>query len=222
MSCSRDDMIRELRENTPTIFAPNCWGGITYHHLGLEFCSPLINMHIPHDEYLRFLRDPKYYMSQELVLRQMYIDDSLERPFPVAMMGDVSLWMNHYTDFDEARDIWERRKKRIKWDNLFVMFFDETPELVEQFLELPYDKKVCFVPWETHIAGLLPVIYRDNDDLSRYPFWEIINNLATGDFVLYDDVELLHDGRFVQTGNILRDGQTVSKYKRDTKRDTKK
>lgn len=222
MDYCRNEKLRKLRENTPTIFAPNCWGGLTYHHLGLEFCSPLINMHIPHDEYLRFLRDPKYYMSQELVLRQMYIDDSLERPFPVAMMGDVSLWMNHYTDFDEARDIWERRKERIKWDNLFVMFFDETPELVEQFLELKYDKKVCFVPWETDTKGLIPVPYRKYAQLKRYPFWEIVNNLALGDFILYDDVELLHDCRYVKIGDILRDNQIVSKYQGDTKRDTEK
>ena len=214
MDYCRNEKLRKLRENTPTIFAPNCWGGLTYHHLGLEFCSPLINMHIPHDEYLRFLRDPKYYMSQELVLRQMYIDDSLERPFPVAMMGDVSLWMNHYTDFDEARDIWERRKERIKWDNLFVMFFDETPELVEQFLELKYDKKVCFVPWETDTKGLIPVPYRKYAQLKRYPFWEIVNNLALGDFILYDDVPLLYGAKFVQIGDILRDGQIVNKYQK--------
>lgn len=214
MDYCRNEKLRKLRENTPTIFAPNCWGGLTYHHLGLEFCSPLINMHIPHDEYLRFLRDPKYYMSQELVLRQMYIDDSLEKPFPVAMMGDVSLWMNHYTDFEEARDIWERRKERIKWDNLFVMFFDETPELVEQFLELKYDKKVCFVPWETDTKGLIPVPYKKYAQLKRYPFWEIVNNLALGDFILYDDVPLLYGAKFVQIGDILRDGQIVNKYQK--------
>ena len=214
MDYCRNEKLRKLRENTPTIFAPNCWGGLTYHHLGLEFCSPLINMHIPHDEYLRFLRDPKYYMSQELVLRQMYIDDSLEKPFPVAMMGDVSLWMNHYTDFEEARDIWERRKERIKWDNLFVMFFDETPELVEQFLELKYDKKVCFVPWETDTKGLIPVPYKKYAQLKRYPFWEIVNNLALGDFILYDDVPLLYGAKFVQIGDILQDGQIVNKYQK--------
>lgn len=222
MSCARDDKIRELRENTPTIFAPNCWGGITYHHLGLQFCSPLINMHMHHDEYIRFLRDPHYYLSQELRLKEMYIDDTLERPFPVATLDDVSLWMNHYADFDEAKEIWERRKQRVKWDNLFVMLFEDDPKLIDQFLELPYEHKVCFVPWETHIEGLIPVPYKKHERLMRYPFWEIINNLAMGDFVMYDDVELLHDCRYVKTGDILRDNQIVSKYQGDTKRDTKK
>lgn len=201
---SRDEKLKRLREDPPTIFAPNCWGGITYHQLGIQFCSPLINMHIPHDEYIKFLENPRYYMSQELTLREMYIDDTLERPFPVAMMGNVSLWMNHYDDFDTAKEIFKRRKKRINWDNLFVMFFDEDQRLIDRFLDLPYEKKVCFVPWETDRPGCLPVPYREQERLQRYPFWEILNNLALGDFVLYDDVELLHDCRYVKIGNIIK------------------
>ena len=204
MSDSRDDKIRDLRENTPTIFAPNCWGGITYNHLKLEFCSPLINMHEPHEQYLRFLSDPMHYMDQDLRLKEMYIDDTLDKPFPVVMLGDLELWMNHYDDFDKAADAWNRRKARIKWDNLFVMFFDEDPKLIDQFMALPYKRKACFVPWEEDCEGIIPVPYRKQEKLQRYPFWEIVNNLALGDFILYDDVELLHDGNYVQIGNILK------------------
>lgn len=31
MIYSQSEKLKELRENTPTIFAPNCWGGLTYH-----------------------------------------------------------------------------------------------------------------------------------------------------------------------------------------------
>lgn len=199
----REDKIRALRENTPTIFAPNCWGGITYHKLGLEFCSPLINMHEPHDDYLKFLEDPKYYLDQKLQLKEMYIDDTLEKPFPVVSLGDITFWMNHYESFDEVTAAWERRKARIKWDNLFVMFFDENPERVERFLRLPYEKKVCFVPWETQINGLIPVLYQNvHYPKTEYPFWEIINNLALGTFILYDDAELILNGKFEKIGDI--------------------
>ena len=33
-----------LRKNPPSIFSKNCWGGLTYHSLDLEFTSPFINM----------------------------------------------------------------------------------------------------------------------------------------------------------------------------------
>lgn len=200
---TREDKIKALRENTPTIFAPNCWGGITYHKLGLEFCSPLINMHERHDDYLKFLENPKYYLDQELQLSQMYQDQTLKRPFPVVKLGDIYLWMNHYKDFAEAAAAWERRKARIKWDNLFVMFFDEDPSRVERFLRLPYDKKICFVPWETQTKELITVPFDQvHYPKANYPFWEVINNMAMGIFNLYDDVELIFDGKYVKTGNL--------------------
>lgn len=201
--CQRDEKIRALKENTPTIFAPNCWGGLTYHHLGLEFCSPLINMHETHDDYLKFLEDPKYYLDQELQLFEMYSDPTLEKPFPVVKIADISFWMNHYESFEEAAACWERRKARIKWDNLFVMFFDEDPKRVERFLALPYERKVCFVPWETHIDGLITVPYQTvKYPKLSYPFWEVINNMALGIFKLYDDAELILNGKYVKIGNL--------------------
>lgn len=85
-----------------------------------------------------------------------------------------------------------------------MMLFDESPETVRAFLALPYKKKVCFVPWESDDPGVIPVPYRKQEKLQRYPFWEIVNNLALGDFILYDDVELLYDCRYVKIGNILK------------------
>ena len=196
----REDKIRALRENTPTIFAPNCWGGLTYHHLGLEFCSPLINMWETHDDYLKFLTDPKYYLSKELQLKEIYHGD-LSAPYPIVMLGDITIRMNHYRDFEEAAVCWQRRKARIKWDNLIVMFYDEDPQKIERFLELPYERKICFVTWETHVDGLIPVLYKDREELKEKDLWEVMNNIAMGKYILYDDVSLIYDGEYIQIGN---------------------
>ena len=206
----REDKIRSLKENTPTIFAPNCWGGITYHHLGLEFCSPLINMWETHDDYLRFLSDPKYYLDQELRLIEMY-QGNLCAPYPIVKLGDVVIRMNHYKDFAEAAACWERRKARIKWDNLIVMFYDDDPRKVEQFMELSYKRKICFVPWETHIDGLIPILYREHEELKDKELWEIMNNIAMGKYILYDDVSLIYDGEYVQIGNF--DYGSINSYR---------
>lgn len=211
------DRLKALRENTPTIFAPNCWGGLTYHSMGLEFCSPLINMHEPHDEYLRFLSDPEYYIDQELQLQEMHFNEATGQKFPITRLDDITLWMNHYNTFDEAKSAWERRKARIKWNNLFVMFFDDDPKRIEQFLSLPYERKICFVPWETHIDGLIPVPYKEKQRTKDYPFWEIINNMALGYFVLYDPVELILNARYSKIGDLE---YTNPPYKVDTKVDT--
>lgn len=214
MSSTRDDRLQDLIKSPPTIFAPNCWGGITYHHLHLPFMSPLINMHIDHDEYLTLLEDPRYYMEKEPQLLEIYCDPTVPFPFPVADLGGIRLWMNHYRSWDEALAAWHRRVKRIDWQNLFVMFFDEDPVRVERFCSLPYDKKVCFVPWDIKKEHCIPVPYRQQESLIRYPFWEIINNLAIGDFELYDDIALLHDCEYIKTGNIKKEGQQIPDIKR--------
>lgn len=188
--------------DTPTIFSPNCWGGLTYHSLGLQFMSPLINMWEDHDDYLRLLSDPHYYMS----LKPQFLetcDNGQIPPYPVVMLGDVKIRMNHYRDYDEAMECWMRRVKRIRWDNLFVMLWDEDPKRVEAFLSLPYEKKFCFVPWESHMDGVISVPYRDIPQLKDLEFWQVMNKLAQGKLTLYDPAALLC-GKYIKTGDILR------------------
>ena len=188
--------------DTPTIFSPNCWGGLTYHSLGLKFMSPLINMWEDHDDYLRLLSDPHYYMS----LKPQFLetcDNGQIPPYPVVMLGDVKIRMNHYRDYDEAMECWMRRVKRIRWDDLFVMLWDEDPKRVEDFLSLPYEKKFCFVPWESHIDGVISVPYRDIPQLKDLEFWQVMNKLAQGKLTLYDPAALLC-GKYKKTGDILK------------------
>ena len=200
MSLCQSEKLKILREDTPTIFAPNCWGGLTYHHLGLEFRSPLINMWETHDDYLRFLSNPRYYLEQDLQFIGMY-DGPLSDPYPIVMLGDILIRMNHYKDFVEAAVSWARRKSRIKWDNLIVMFFDENPNMLREFMSLPYKRKLCFAPYETGIEGVIPVLYRQNELVKDKEFWEIMNNLAQNKYIYYDDVSLIYDGEFIQIGN---------------------
>lgn len=218
MNSCRENKLRKLKENTPTIFAPNCWGGLTYHHLGLEFCSPLINMWETHEDYLRLLSDPEYYMSQELRFKETY-NGGLCAPYPIVMLGDVLIRMNHYKDFKEAAECWERRKRRIKWDNLIVMLWDEDIDIIRRFMSLPYKRKICFAPFETGIDGVIPVLYREHESLRSKEFWEIMNNLAQFKYILYDDLSLIHDGSYIKIGNFDYD---PNYRKGDTKRDTEK
>ena len=219
MNYARDEKLRKLRENTPTIFAPNCWGGLTYHHLGLEFCSPLINMWENHDDYLKLLSDPEYYMSQDIVLKETY-NGGLCAPYPLVMLGDVLIRMNHYKDFEQAKECWYRRKERIKWDNIIAMLWDEDIERIRKFMSLPYERKICFAPFETGIKGVIPVLYREHENLKDKEFWEIMNNLAQFKYILYDDLSLICDDAYVKIGNFDYDPEY--RIKGDTKRDTKK
>ena len=184
----------ELKKNTPSIIAPLCWGGNTYHSLRLQFKSPFINMYLDHGDYIKLLSNLEYYLSCDLVLKEMRIETNLKRLFPVVACDDILLFFNHYTSFDDAKNCWERRRQRINFDNLFVMFFDEDPRVVEKFLCLPYKRKICFVPYYSEEKGLLSIPYRSQEKFKMKPFWEIVNGTSNGSFIYYDVFDLLlHD-----------------------------
>ena len=61
------------------------------------------------------------------------------------MLGDVQINFIHYETFDQGVSKWEERKKRIRWDNLFIVGSEKegcTYETVKRFDRLPYRNKV--------------------------------------------------------------------------------
>lgn len=184
-----------LKKNPPTIFAPICWGGLTYNRLGLRFDSPLINMFENHDDYIKFLKNPKSYIGSSLKFKEMAWEERLRWEYPIAECDDILLHFNHYTSFKDAEECWNRRKDRIHWDNIFVMFYDEDPQRVDAFMKLPYEKKICFVPYRSNQEGIVSIEYRENKTMKQKPFWEIVNGMASGRWDYYDVLSLLLDGK---------------------------
>lgn len=195
-----EERLNLLKENTPTIISPNCWGGLTYHSLGLRFESPLINMFEDHDDFLKLLSKPEHYLNSEL--RFVRANDEHPNHYPIAALDDIEIHMNHDRTYAEAKKKWDRRQKRIKWDNLFIMFWDEDPERVKKFQALPYPKKICLVPWETSEEGLIPLPYKKKEYFKSWEFWKITTYLGAGYIIQYDPVELLLEGKYIQTGNL--------------------
>ena len=59
-----------------------------------------------------------------------------------------------------------------------------------------------------------------NAHIKDKEFWEIMNNLAQGKYILYDDLSLIYDGSYVKIGDFEYDPDY--RMKSDTKRDTEK
>ena len=142
---------RQLQHSKLSIFAIDCFGGLITNLMGLPFRSPFINLFMNPSEYIRFLRSPRVYMEEKLVFQKTAFEHNLKFDYPIFTMGNVSVNMNHYPDFDAAVEIWNKRKQRINWYNLFVTMHTEKQEILEQFDELPYSKKVCFVPFKSNL-----------------------------------------------------------------------
>ena len=136
---------RKLQNIAPTIIASNCNGEFLYYDMKLQFRSPTINLSFDMNDYVKMLENLRWYMKQPIL---PYNDDRFE--FPTGMLDDVEIRFNHYETFDEAVTKWEERKKRIDWNNLFVLAIDGdncTYETIKRFDQLPYENKVIF----THI-----------------------------------------------------------------------
>ena len=133
---------RRLKNQQPTILASNCIGTFMYYDMKLQFRSPTINLSFDMNDYVRFLENLHWYLDQPVV---PFADERFD--YPCGMVGDVEIRFNHYKTFEEARDKWEERKKRIDWDNLFIIGIDGddcTYESLRRFDALPYPNKVIF------------------------------------------------------------------------------
>ena len=111
-------MRKRLKNDSFTIICSNCIGGIIYHRLGKEFLSPTINLWMYQTDFLKFVQNLKGYLAKELIFIET--DDD----FPVAKLGDIKIFFNHYDSEQDAKESWNRRKQRIRYDNLFLIMYD--------------------------------------------------------------------------------------------------
>lgn len=82
---------------------------------------------------------------------------------PVAILDDVKIHFNHSKTEDEARNDWERRRKRIVHDNLYVVMYDRDNLSREQILSLRGVKcKKLIVLTETDNYPDLEYVYHIN------------------------------------------------------------
>ena len=143
---------KRLKASDITILCNNCNGGFIYHDLNLEFKSPTINMYFIHDHFFYFCENLESYLKESLVLCENPINKS-DLDYPICNIGDgiklpkLELHFLHYKSFMEANDSWERRKKRINFDKIFIIwtFFDKTDESwLRRFDKIPQKNKIAF------------------------------------------------------------------------------
>lgn len=127
-----------LHNKDVSIISQNCVGGVFYHDMGLQFLSPTVNLYLTSNEFLKYVINIKKYND---IVPVVTMDD--EKKYPVGKLGDLTLNFMHYHTCDEALQKWEDRKKRINYDNLFVMVIDDkyfTEDSYKEFEKISYDK----------------------------------------------------------------------------------
>ena len=154
----------QLRCRDFTIFSNNCWGSFIYQKYGLQYRSPTAGLYIPGDDFVRFCADWQTYLKKKLEFipwenTRLYPQIKDQRPYPVALLGDVEIYFMHYHSEQEAREKWIRRCTRVNPERvIFKLSQRECCERtdVERFLSLPLEHKICFAYDEVPGAVLIP------------------------------------------------------------------
>ena len=146
---------KQILHKEITIISNNCYSGITYEYLGLKFNSPTIGLYFFAEEYIKFLKNLKRYLTVELKeikpIESRYYKELIKLSQETAILGqldDVEIVFLHYNSFQEAKEKWDRRKKRVNFDKLIVKFNDQNlcnDMVIKEFCKLPYKNKICFV-----------------------------------------------------------------------------
>ena len=140
-----------LKADRLVIVASDCTGGMLYHDLKKEFMSPTINLFFSATDYIKFLKNPYFYFNMEMEeIKQN------EYEYPIAKLGDITLYLVHYKSVQDAQIKWRERSERFKenWggesQNMFCIMNDRnwcTEQDLIDFDNLPYRNKVVF----THV-----------------------------------------------------------------------
>lgn len=187
----------QVLEERITIISDNCWGGMTYHALGMEFYSPFINLFVEKNDIIKLMKSLDEYMAMPLEFVENGYVQGGEQVYPVCQLGNIKLHFNHYKNFEEVKECWNRRKEKINWKNILVKVSIEDEEQLEGFRSIPY-RKIGFskVPCvDEDIIDLSGVIQSDYfNEKYQGRFWELVNWQARSDRVdlkYYDVLKLL-------------------------------
>ena len=146
---------KQLTNTSFTIISNNCWGGIAYEYYDVVKQSPTVGLFFMAEDYIKFCANLKYYINKELAFIDPFHSKYYEQlkeissfgSYPIGVLDDIEIMFLHYHTKDEAKEKWERRCERIKWDKLIFKFNDQngcTENDARAFLELPFKNKLFF------------------------------------------------------------------------------
>lgn len=141
-----------------TIISNNCWGGHVYRRYGLPYKSPTVGMYFFPDEYLHFVQNLEESLTSDFRVTEAkeskYYETLIERKQESVLIGKLSngveIVLLHYHSPEEAIEKWNRRCKRVNYNNIILKFssLDKcTKEHCKAFDLLDYKKKIMFTQY---------------------------------------------------------------------------
>lgn len=145
---------RKLKNKDFSVICNNCFATTAiYHKLDLKYTTPTVGLYFYPDDYIRFLENLEWYLNQPLkftkVSKHPEINEaSNTQRYAIGVLGgDVEIQFVHYKSEKEAEEKWNRRVKRVNFDNLFLIFSDIgvfRDEYFVRYEKLPFKNKIFF------------------------------------------------------------------------------
>ena len=104
-----------LKNKDFSIIASNCNGTFMYYDMRIRYLTPTVNLVIEMNDFVKLAENLEAYMEKEIVKLESDV------PYPTGMLDDIKIMFMHYPTFEEGVEKWNERKKRINWENLFIV-----------------------------------------------------------------------------------------------------
>ncbi len=138
---------KKNRNIAPTIICNNCVAGVILHDLGLRFITPTINtLFYNFQDFYDFVQHLEYFSNANI-----FRVESKRYQYPVGGISfngrTIKIGFVHYCSFEEAKNKWMERFKRINYDNVYVIYENRNVEEEELMLfsHIQYPKLVFSV-----------------------------------------------------------------------------
>ena len=144
-------------------------------------------MYTSEEDFMNFLPEARWNFKKDLCFDRTKHNPDLNIDYPIFCLDDVQWFMNGFLSEATALKAWNERKNKINWSNVLVTMHTSNPAVLERFDCLPYEKKVCFVPFETDLDSGFYVdatAYEGNilyaseaviaGDIQAYDVWDLL------------------------------------------------
>lgn len=163
-----DKNLHKLKVSNFTVVSSNCWGGILYQDLGLNYQTPFVNQYMHTPCFLKLVKQFPEYMKLELTVSTTSKYFSAPTSYPVGHLGDVEIHFIHYSLQDNVIGKWNERKARINFDKLLFVLCERdqcTPADLKAFDLLPVNK-LMFTAKKYNLKNSYSVFSPANEVLS--------------------------------------------------------
>lgn len=145
-----------LKGNNFTIVSNNCFAGFVYQKFDIPYNTPFVGLFILGPDYIELLKNFNILIKEKLVFikgdeskyKDYLIKTNRFNKYPIGKLGnDVEIHFLHYKSETEAQEKWNRRLKRMNFNNILFKFSDNDMsnlKLIKEFDNLPFKNKICF------------------------------------------------------------------------------